>query len=133
MGEIISKTSLNRESIGGYLSLELNNGVEYYSNSIKLNSSRNCLKYLIECNNFETIYAPYFTCKSIKDVLKNNNCNVEYYNIDCNFKPIFDFNKLRKKDGFIINDYFGISTHIIDEICQLECVNKLDTKLSYKD
>ena len=74
---------------------------------VKLNSARNCLRYLIRAYKIPEIHIPYYICPSIKNVLKKEFCKISYYHIDQHFMPVGKF----KFDDFILYpNYFGICT-----------------------
>lgn len=100
---------------GGYLEMEHYNGKEFHCNAIKLNDARNALRYLIKIRNISKIYLPYFTCDSIEDACYKENVDIKYYEIDDNFKPIFDKNLTDDEYIYIINYYGQITNNdVID-------------------
>ena len=94
---------------GGYLEMEHYNGKEYHYNCLKLNTGRNCLKYLILVKKIKKIYMPSYICDSVIDTCKDNNINIEYYKIDNNFRPIIDFDLKDNEYLYIVNYYGQIS------------------------
>ena len=92
---------------GGYLEMEHYNGLEFHNNAIKLNSARNALRYLIKIRNIKSIYLPYYTCDSIEDACTKENIQINYYEIDDNFKPIFD-KVLDDNEYIYIINYYGM-------------------------
>ena len=73
--------------IGGYFELELGCGKELYTDEIRLNSARNCLRYLIRKRNIKKIQIPAYTCPVVWEVLENEGCEIIYYEIDENMLP----------------------------------------------
>lgn len=74
---------------------------------IKLNTARNCLRYIIRAYKIPEIHIPYYICPSIKNTLKKEFCKISYYHIDQHFMPVGKF----KFDDFILYpNYFGICT-----------------------
>ena len=52
------------EAIGGYFSLELNDGLERRSKGIRLNAGRYALEYILKARKYSKVYLPYFiSCK----------------------------------------------------------------------
>ncbi len=102
-----------KTSIGGYFELELKKGKEYHQNSIRLNTGRNALEYILKVNNYKRIYIPYYTCDVILEPIKKLNLYYEFYTIDINFVPIFNYKKLKKNDAFLYTNYFGLCDTII--------------------
>lgn len=110
------------KEIGGYFGLEKLVSNEYYSNLIALNSARNSLLYLVKVKDIKKIYIPYYLCDSVFNVLKNNNINFEYYNVNYDFTPKFS-GKLECDEYLYIVNYFG----------QLTNENILDFKNIFKN
>ncbi len=94
--------------IGGYLNYEQNYGKEFYKNYITLNSSRNCLQFLIREKNIKEIYIPYYLCLVIEETCKNENIKIKYYHIDENFMPIINNIPTKKNTYIYIVNYFGL-------------------------
>lgn len=90
---------------GGFIDMEHYFGGEYHKNAIRLNSGRNCLAYLIETYNIKKILLPYYICDSVINVCKKYNCEINYYNINENLKPII--NDIEKNEYIYIVNYFG--------------------------
>ena len=97
---------LNKE-IGGYLEIERSYGKEFF-NGLALNTSRNCLQFLIRERNIKKIYIPYYLCLVIEDTCINEGIEIIYYHIDCNFKPILDNVSLNDNEYIYIVNYFGM-------------------------
>ncbi len=104
------------KSIGGYFELELNNEGEYHKKLLRLNTARNALEYLLKAQNFRKIYIPYFTCDVILEPLKKLNIPFEFYNIDCKFEPIFNFDLVKESECFLYTNYFGIKDLYIHDL-----------------
>ena len=79
------------KSIGGYFGLEMSLREEYYSDMIRLNSGRNAFEYILRAKKYKKIFLPYFTCVVMLEPIEKLDLEVEFYSIDANFKPIFDF------------------------------------------
>ena len=99
-------------AIGGYFELELNKNGEYHQDAIRLNTGRNALEYIILANNYKKIYIPYFTCGVLLQPLNKNNITYEFYHIDENLEPVFDFSKI-KDEAFLYTNYFGLKDNYI--------------------
>jgi hypothetical protein len=54
--------------------------------------------------------------------IKKLKLDFEFYNIDENLLPVFDFSKVKAKDVFVYNNYFGICDNQVDEV-SLKCSN----------
>ncbi len=80
---------------------------------VKLNTARNCLRYLIKAYKIGTIHVPYYICPSIKAILRKEIVNVEFYHINEKFMPVKNF----KSDDYILYpNYFGICTNNVAEL-----------------
>ena len=72
---------------------------------IKLNLARNCLRYLIKIYGIKEIFVPYYSCNSIWQAIKKENCRIKFYHINERFLPSVQFNK---KDFILYINYFGL-------------------------
>lgn len=102
--------------IGGYFELELNKGVQYHSDAIKLNSGRNALQYILMAGKYQRIYMPLYTCDVLLHAVKTTGVDTEFYSINQELEPIFDFSKLSQKDTFLYTNYFGLKDDYIKEL-----------------
>lgn len=106
--------------IGGYFGLELKNEKEYYDNALKLNSGRNCLRYIIQKKNIKKIQIPAYTCPAIWEALKAEGCEIKYYDINSDMLPD---SELDKECYVLYTNYFGICNR------QIEIISKKYNKL----
>ena len=91
--------------IGGYFSLETQNGSEYHSGAVRLNSAKNCLRYIIRAYGIKSLYVPGYTCPIVWDAVNMEQCEIKLYSIDKTFMPKESF----PKDSYILyTNYFGI-------------------------
>ena len=104
------------KSIGGFFELELNSGNEFHPNAISLNSGRNALEYLLKANNYSAIYLPYYTCDVLLQPIKKIGINFEFYSINEQLEPVFEFSKLGTNDSFLYTNYFGLKTNIVKQL-----------------
>ena len=65
---------------------------------LALNSARNCLRYIVKAYKIKEIYVPFYTCPVVWQVLKKENCKINFYHIDENLYPLMTF----PKEAFII-------------------------------
>lgn len=101
------------KEIGGYLELEENKGQEYYKDCLKINTGRNCLRYIIRSKNITSIYLPYYICEAVINVCIEEKCAVKYYHIAEDFKPILSEDIDRNEYIYIVNYYGQISNDYI--------------------
>lgn len=104
------------DAIGGYFELELQSGNHYHSGSnfVLLNSGRNSLEYILKVNRYDKVYLPYFTCDVLLEPAIKLSIKYEMYHIDENLEPIFDFDKVQKKEIFLYTNYFGLKDDYIN-------------------
>jgi hypothetical protein len=118
-------------SIGGYFELELSIGEEYHSGAIKLNSGRSCLEFLILATKCSKLYLPHFTCDAVINSVMRSKVNFEFYYIDGNLEPIFDFDKLKKEEFFLYTNYFGIKDKYIKKLTKITRKIIIDNSQSF--
>lgn len=106
----------NNNSIGGYFELETSLISEYHSNAFAINTARNALEYILLAKKIQKIYLPYFTCDVLLEPLKKLQLPFEFYTIDSNFEPFFDFSKLKENDFLLYTNYFGLKDAYINEL-----------------
>lgn len=82
-----------------------------YKYLIKLNTARNCLRYIIKAYNISNIYVPYYICPTVKTALRKEDIKIKFYHIDKNFMPVCKFNE---NDFILYPNYFGICTNNIE-------------------
>lgn len=106
--------------IGGYLGCEESAGKEFYDNVVRLNSGRNCLRYLLQEKNIKQIALPYYICDAVIDVCKKENCEIIFYHLDKKLLPIISEGALNKETYIYIVNYFGqLSDADIIQHCRL--------------
>lgn len=82
-------------------------------NLVKLNSARNCLRYIIQTFGIKEIYLPFYICPTLRNVAYKEGCKIKFYHIDERFYPIHDF----PKNAYILYpNYFGVCSFIIKEL-----------------
>ncbi|MBE6151818.1 MAG: hypothetical protein E7165_00675 [Firmicutes bacterium] len=94
---------MNKE-IGGYLSFENLNGKEFYDKLLRFNSSRNCLRFLIQTKKIKKIYLPIFLCDVVYNACLKEQIEIEFYHINEDFSP-----NLNNVNGYVyIVNYYGL-------------------------
>lgn len=105
------------EAIGGYFSLELSGSNNYFSNDfVALNSARNCLKLYLIVNSIKKIFIPLFTCDVLLETILELQIDYEFYDVDNNLEPVFDFNVIGSNESVLITNYFGVKSKFVDSI-----------------
>jgi len=102
--------------IGGYFELELRKGKEYHDSAIRLNSGRNAFKYILRAREYKKVYLPYFTCDVMLEPILKLKLKYEFYHINEQLEPIFDFNQIGANETFLYTNYFGIKSLLATKI-----------------
>lgn len=74
--------------IGGYIELERNHLPMLHENAIKLNCGRNALACIVKAKGIKRLWMPRFNCDSCPEAVKKLGCEVEYYPVGWDFKPV---------------------------------------------
>lgn len=56
--------------IGGYFSLEINEGQELHGQALRLNVGRYALEYILKARKYRKVYIPYYICDSVLQPIK---------------------------------------------------------------
>lgn len=110
------------KAIGGYLALELSRGEEYHKNALRLNTGRNALEMILRVRKYSKVYLPFYVCDVLFEPLRKLNIPADFYAIDKNFEPVFDYASVGKTEGFLYVNYFGLKDVFINELPDL-CKN----------
>lgn len=94
------------KEIGGYFQFENLIKNEYHKDLVSLNTGRNALIYVLKAKNIKKVFIPKYICDSVINVLKRENIEFKYFNINSNFLPIFS-KTLEKNEAILIVNYFG--------------------------
>lgn len=105
--------------IGGFFEFELNKGEEYHKEAIKINTARNALEYILISKKIRKVYLPYYCCEVILEPIHKWSVKYEFYNIDKNFMPFFDFSMIEEGDAFLYINYFGVCDQNVDSITKI--------------
>ena len=95
------------KEIGGYFGCEESLGREYHENTVRLNSGRNCLRFLLREKKIKEIAIPYYICDAVIKVCEEENCKIVFYHIDKKFQPIINEGSLNQEIYIYIVNYFG--------------------------
>lgn len=105
---ILRLNRMRNDAIGGYFGLEIRNGREYHPEALRLNTGRHALEYILKAKGYKKIYLPHYTCDVLFEPVRRLGVEIEFYSIDENFTPIFDFSVIGNRDVFLYTNYFGI-------------------------
>lgn len=107
----------NTKAIGGYFELEIRSETNgFHPEAISLNTGRNAFEYVLKVREIKKIYLPYFTCEVLLEPLKKLKIPFEFYTINEQLEPIFDFSVLKNEDGFLYTNYFGLKDNFIKQL-----------------
>ena len=107
------------KAIGGYFELELNHGKEYHCNAIKLNLARTAFEYVLRAKKVKKIFLPYYNCDVMLNPVMRMEIPYEFYHIDENLEPVFDFKSLKDSDYFLYINYFGLKDRFVKRLSSL--------------
>lgn len=72
---------------------------------LELNLARNCLKYIIRAYGIKEIFIPYYSCETIWQAARQENCKIRFYHIDKNMMPTHKFSE----NSYVLYiNYFGL-------------------------
>ena len=102
--------------IGGYFSLEVNDGRELHANAIHLNAGRYALEYILKARKYNKVYIPYYICDSVLEPINRLGIEYEFYHINESLEPAM---KLSPKDGeaVLYVNYFGLKNRLTSSFC----------------
>lgn len=104
------------KAVGGYFELERHPGAEYYSNALRLNSGRNALEYVLLAHRYIKLYVPCFTCDAVLEPLRRQAIPFEFYRVDENLEPVFEFGKVGRGEAFLYTNYFGLKDRYLADL-----------------
>lgn len=104
------------EPIGGYFSLELNEGRERHSHAIHLNAGRYALEYILKARKYRKIYLPYYICDSVMEPIKRQGVKYEFYHINEQLEPATELHPQADEAVLWVN-YFGLKDRRASSFC----------------
>jgi len=119
------------DAIGGYFGLELAVSQEYHSQALHLNTGRNSLEYILRAKGYNKIYIPFFTCNVLLEPLLRLGIKYDFYHIDENLDPIFDYNKIKETEVFLYTNYFGVKDERVEKLANKKMNLIIDNAQSF--
>lgn len=109
------------EEIGGYFELSLPKSKQnlFGNNAIYLNSGRNALEYILKSiSNLRTVWLPYFTCSSIREIfLRIDNIQIKYYHVNSRLEiDDIHLDSLSSDEFLVYTNYFGIKNNYVETL-----------------
>ena len=102
--------------IGGYFSLEINDGREYHESAIKLNAGRYALEYILKAREYRKVYLPFYICDSVMEPIKRLGVEYEFYHIDERLEPSVTLYP-REDEVVLCVNYFGLKNSVTERFC----------------
>lgn len=104
-------------TIGGYFSLELPQREEYHKESLRLNTGRNCLEYILRARRYKKVYVPYYTCEVVMEPINKLGIPYEYYHIDIHLE-IRDRFTLKADEALLYTNYYGLKQRYVEQLAE---------------
>ena len=104
------------EPIGGYFSLELNDGRERHTRAIRLNAGRYALEYILKARGYKRVYLPYYICDSVLQPFKRLGVEYEFYRINEKLEPATELHPKGDEAVLYVN-YFGLKNKFASMFC----------------
>ena len=111
--------------IGGYFSLEVNDGWGYHHDALRLNSGRYALEYILKARKYRKIYLPYYICDSVLQPIKRQGVKYEFYHINEKFEPA-DQIEPNGDEAVLYVNYFGLKNNFASSFCYVHRNTILD-------
>ena len=104
------------KAIGGYFSLEVNEGRERHYDAVRLNAGRYALEYILRTRKYHKVFLPYYICDSVIQPLERLGVEFEFYRINEKLEPAV---KLAPKDdeAVLYVNYFGMKNRVASTFC----------------
>ena len=104
------------QPIGGYFSLELNEGSEYHAGALRLNAGRYALEYILRARKYEKVYLPYYICDSVLQPLERLGIAYEFYHINEQLEPAVKLHP-KEDEAVLYVNYFGLKNRMSSTFC----------------
>ena len=104
------------QPIGGYFSIEINEGRELHYDALRLNAGRYALEYIIKARKYSKVYIPYYICDSILQPFERLGVAYEFYHINEQLEPANELHPQNNEAVLFVN-YFGLKNRIIKTYC----------------
>lgn len=104
------------KAIGGYFSLELNNGRERHHDAIHLNAGRYALEYILRVRGYKKVYIPYYICSSVLQPFERLGIDYEFYHINEQLDIATELHPKNDEAVLYVN-YFGLKNRKAECFC----------------
>ena len=116
--------------IGGYFSLELNDGIERHARALHLNAGRYALEYILKARGYRKIYLPYYICDSVLQPMKRLGVEYEFYHINEQLEPATELHP-KDDEAVLYVNYFGLKNGYASTFCYKFCNTILDNTQAF--
>jgi len=113
-----------KKEYGGYLPLELHQGLEWFQFAEADVRRYNCGRTAIHeaalsmSSEVKKIYAPYYICHTATQAIEQAGIEVERYYINEKMEPVFDFEVNNECEGVLVVNYFGLKENFIQKVAK---------------
>ena len=116
----MSKIQRTKAEYGGFLTLELNPGKEFFDKYedclLRFNSVKASLDHLIRKLSIKKLWIPYYYCPSTIQAIKNTGVDLSFYHVDGDLLPIKLFPE--PDDSILLVNYFGVMDDKFDPMIE---------------
>lgn len=102
-------------AIGGYFELELPQREEFHKNTLRLNSGKNCLEYILRARRYNKVYIPYYTCDVVVRPFEKLHISYEFYHINIHLELAQEIN-LKEGEALLYTNYFGLKQTYVESL-----------------
>ena len=102
--------------IGGYFSLETNDGRERHPYALHLNAGRYALEYILRVRQYKKVYLPYYICDSVLQPFRCLGVEYDFYHINEQLEPAVKLSPGEDEAVLYVN-YFGLKNRIASSFC----------------
>ena len=102
--------------IGGYFSLELNEGRERHAGALRLNAGRYALEYILRARKYHKVYLPYYICDSVLQPIERLGVAYEFYHINEQLEPAVELHP-KDDEAVLYVNYFGLKNRFASSFC----------------
>lgn len=105
-----------KKAIGGYFSLEINDGCERHAGALRLNAGRYALEYILRARKYHKVYIPYYICDSVLQPIKRLGVDFEFYHINEQLEPAVELSP-KDDEAVLYVNYFGLKNRYSSTFC----------------
>lgn len=103
--------------IGGFLGLDVVTGRELHDKAIRLDSGRNCFKYILKAKNISKVYLPLYISGSMVEPFKEISTKYEYYNVNEQLEIDRHFD-VGENEKIVVVNYFTMKTEYVNRMVE---------------